>query len=164
MNKIIIIASVIISIILFNFGFSFNGQAIVLNDQKEQIYRENNTMTQELKQKAQFVKKAPVRISKAFCLLINLLRMLENYSGTKMELSFITKGEKNILEDYFSDSTFRNVKILPIVLKINKFSKESDLASVLKDIYVLEKQTDLKVNVITNENDVLEVKGELYGI
>ena len=72
--------------------------------------------------------------------------------------------QKNSLESYFIDSSFRNVKILPIVLKINKFSKGTDLASVLNDIYVLEKQTDLKINEITNENDVLEVKGELYGV
>ena len=164
MNKMMLIVSVIISIPLFNFGILFNGRATMLNEQKKQIYQENNEMTQELKQKEQFVKKPPFGINKAFNLLINLMRMLENYGGTKMELSFITKGEKGNLEDYFTDSTFRNVKVLPILLKINKLSKENDMVSVLNDIYVLEKRADFKVNEITYENDVLEVRGELYGI
>ena len=121
-------------------------------------------MKEELSLKEKYTKTSPNKINDAYSLLLNQKRMLESYSGTKMDLSFSTKGEKDSLENQFTDSSFRKVRILPIVMTINKYSKESDMISVLSDIYTLEVQTDLKVRSISKENNGLVVKGELYGI
>ena len=164
MNKIIIITAVIISIFLFNFSISLMSRTNELSTQTSKASHDVALLAQELKQKGGFVKKAPVEINRSFNLFVNLIRMLEDYGGTKIVLSFLTKTDKDSLEDHFTDSPFRNVKALPIVLKINKCSRAADMVSVLNDIYVLEKQTDFKVNEITNDNDILQVKGELYGI
>ena len=163
MNRMLIIAAVAVSITLLNLGFSFSGQRNVLNGQKNSISQENGIMAQELRKKEQFIKKSPVGINEALNLFVNLMRMLD-YDGAKIEIFFTTKQEKGNLEDYFIDSAFRNVRALPVVLRTNKFLKENDLTAVLNDIYILEKQTDFKVEEITDENNVLEIKGEVYGI
>jgi hypothetical protein len=164
MNKMIIIIAVAISIFLFTCGIACRSQAHVINEQENRLFHTNDDMDQELRQKEGFEKKQPVEMSTAFGFLVNLLRMFENYGDAKMELLLITKKDKENLEDHFSGSIFRNVKSLPIDLKITNFTGEADLSFVLNEIYLLEKLTDLKVFEISEEHDVIEVKGVLYGI
>jgi hypothetical protein len=164
MNKILIVTASVLSLVLGNFGASLRAQARDSNQLKEQLRQGNDALEQELKFKQTFPQNEPVSIAKAFDRLINRMRMLENYGGTHMELLWMVTNETDDLENYLKGSSFRQVRILPVVFKVNKYSSETDMGCVLNDIYALEKQTDLKVNDITGRGDVLEVKGELYGI
>jgi len=164
MNKAIISVSVLIALLLINFGASFHRQASEVNEEIKKTTQENSELTQEIKQKESLGRSAPLSMTRAFNALVNQMHMIEAYGGTSMELSFVTKGDKNSLDEYFTDSVFQNVKSLPVVLKINKYSDQTDTISVLDDVHQLESRTDFKVREITDEHDVLQVKGDLYGI
>jgi hypothetical protein len=164
MKKIVIIVSIVISSFLLNGGKAFMSQASVLHEEKICLLRADDEMDREIKRKRRLRKKLPVPITTSFGSLINLMRTLENYGGEKIELLLSAKKEKESLEEHFAGSDFRNVKSLPMDFKFSKFSESTQLAAVLNDIYLLERVTDFRVYEISDVNDILEVKGVLYGI
>ncbi|MDE2028167.1 MAG: hypothetical protein KGK03_05025 [Candidatus Omnitrophica bacterium] len=164
MNKMMILGSFIVSILLINSGFVCRSQAESLDKQKDQLDRVVNVMRQELRAKRQCVPTVPVNIGESFNSFVNFMRMLKSYDGIDMMLEFAVKNGKNSLEEHLIDSGFRNVKALPVILRINKSSFPADPAFFLNDIYFLENQTDFKVDAIIAEDGSWMIKGEIYGI
>ncbi len=165
MNKIMIVISVVITVFFINLGFTLRSQTRQVKIEKEEITSQNLVLANEVDQKQLFKKNEPKTISNAFTLFVNEMKMFEIYSGTRMNIVFNgwPKENENI-EDHYVDTEFRNVKGLSLTISVEKFSNETDMAGVLNDIYLLENRTDFKVSEISAENNVLIVKGELYGI
>lgn len=160
-----IVISVVITVFFINLGFTLRSQTRQVKIEKEEITSQNLVLANEVDQKQLFKKNEPKTISNAFTLFVNEMKMFEIYSGTRMNIVFNgwPKENENI-EDHYVDTEFRNVKGLSLTISVEKFSNETDMAGVLNDIYLLENRTDFKVSEISAENNVLIVKGELYGI
>jgi len=165
MNKIMIVIAVVITAFFINSGLTLRSQTMDTKKQKNDMVSENLALSDEVDQKQRFKKNEPKTISNAFTLFVNERKMFEIYSGTRMNIVFngVPKENENI-EDHYVGTEFRNVKGLPITISVEKFSNETGMAEVLNDIYLLENCTDFKVSEILTENNVLIVKGELYGI
>ncbi len=160
-----IVISVVITVFFINLGLTLRSQTRQVKIEKEEISSQNLVLANEVDQKQLFKKNEPKTISNAFTLFVNEMKMFEIYSGTRMNIVFNgwPKENENI-EDHYVDTEFRNVKGLSLTISVEKFSNETDMAGVLNDIYLLENRTDFKVSEISTENNVLIVKGELYGI
>jgi hypothetical protein len=164
MNKIIFVIAVVITVFFINLGLILRSHMMDTKKQKNVIVSENLTLSEEVDQKQRFKKNVPKTISKAFTLFVNEIKMFETYSGTRMNIALTGSKENENIEDHYVDTKFRNVKGLSLTINVEKFSNETDMAEVLNDIYLLENRTDFKVSEISTENNVLIVKGELYGI
>lgn len=165
MNKIMVITAVVITVFFINLGLTLRSHTREAKIEKEEIASQNLVLSNEVDQKQLFKKNEPKTISNAFTFFVNETKMFETTSGTRMGIVFNgwPKENENI-EDHYVDTEFRNVKGLVLTINVEKFSNETDMAEVLNDIYLLENRTDFKVSEILIENNVLIVKGELYGI
>jgi hypothetical protein len=163
MNKIMIIGSIILCAFFIHLGISLNANSVTKKDKYVVLVKGNEFLKKEISFKESLKKSSPVSINESFNVLVNQMRILESYSGTKMNLLTL-KDQKQSLESRFQDSIFKKVRMFPVSIQIEKYSNETDLTSVLNDIYILEKQTDFKVMEISMENNSLSLKGELYGI
>jgi hypothetical protein len=164
MSKMMIVMALIITGVFIHLGLALNSKTILMCKEKEGMMFRNISMFNEIKQKQVLRKIKPKRISNAYMLFINQSKMFEIYSGTQMKLVFSNAKENENIEDHYVETEFRNVKGLPLTIHVGKFSNNTDLAGILKDIYLLENRTDFKVSEISTGNNILIVKGELYGI
>ena len=164
MNKVIISASIVVSMFFINVGLSINNKVNDLLKQKEDILIQNNHIGVEILERQRLPQRAPVIISKAFSLVINEIRYLEENSGTIMNLTIEKSVDNDDIAHHYVDSQYRGIKKLPIVIQIDKFSSQTDMGAVLNDVYQLEEETDFKATEINKEGNVLIVKGEVYGL
>jgi len=164
MNKTMIVIAVVVTVFFINLGLTLRTKTMQTKIQINEIKSENLSLSDEVDQKERLKKSEPMPISNAFTLFVNATKMYETFSGTRMGIVFIGSKENENIEDHYVSTEFRNVKGLPITINVEKFSNETDMAEVLNDIHFLENQTDFKVSEISTENNVLIVKGELYGI
>ncbi len=164
MNKMIIGVSVAIGIFLINSGLMLHRQTIQADAQKNMLLTENLVLSHEIKQEQSFKKNEPKTISQSFTIFVNETKMFETYSGTRMNIVLEGAKENENLEDHLVATAFRGVKALPLNIRVEKFSNETDMGEVLNDIFLLERRTDFKVSEISTEDNTLLAKGELYGI
>ena len=164
MNKVIISASIVVSMFFINVGLSINNKVNDLLKQKEDILIQNNHIGVEILERQRLPQRAPVIISKAFSLVINEIRYLEENSGTIMNLTIEKSVDNDDIAHHYVDSRYRGIKKLPVVIQIDKFSSQTDMGAVLNDVYQLEEETDFKATEINKEGNVLIVKGEVYGL
>jgi hypothetical protein len=164
MNKIITLISLAVSVFFINAGISMNAQVVGLLKQKEDLLIQNNNIGLEISQKLSLSQMPPVDISKAFSLVVNKIRFLEGNSGSTMNLMIEKSQDSDEIYNYLIDSQYRGIKKLPVTLQVDKFSNETDLSSVLNDIYQLEVETDFKVTEISKTGNGLIVKGDVYGL
>jgi len=164
MNKVIISASIVVSMFFINVGLSINNKVNDLLKQKEDILIQNNHMGGEILESQLLPQRPPVFISKAFSLVINEIRYLEENSGTIMNLTIEKSADNDDIAHHYVDSRYRGIKKLPVVIQIDKFSSQTDMGAVLNDVYQLEEETDFKATEINKEGNVLIVKGEVYGL
>ena len=164
MNKYTIFIAFVITVFFLHSAFALRSQTMDTKKQKDNMLSENLALSNELGLKEGFKRDGPKAISMAFALFVNETKMFETYSGTQMKIVFNGTKENENIEDHYVETEFRRVKGLPLTISVEKFSNETDMAGVLNDIYLLEKRTDFKVSEISTENNVLIVKGELYGI
>ena len=164
MNKVIISSCIVVSMFFINVGLSINKKVNDLFKQKENILIQNNHIGVEILESQLLPQRPPVFISKAFSLVINEIRYLEENSGTIMNLTIEKSANNDDIAHHYVDSQYRGIKKLPVVIQIDKFSSETDMGAVLNDVYHLEKETDFKATEINKEGNVLIVKGEVYGL
>ena len=164
MNKFIILICAVVSIFFVNVGLSINAQVDGLAKQTEGILIQNNHMGVGISNRQLLAQRPPVFISKAFSLVINGIRYLEENSGTTMNLTIEKSKDNDDISNYYIDSHYRGIKKLSVMLEVDKFSSETDMGAVLNDIYQLEVETDFKVTEINKEGNTLIVKGDVYGL
>ncbi len=164
MRKLLVLISLIVAASLFHLGISAHGQAMAMRADKLALEDNNALKTQEIEYKRSLKQTKPLEMSKAFNFLVNQMGFLETYTGTTMDIVFSQGKDRDSLENYYKKTEFRGVNGLPLIISINKFSKETEVGSVLNAVYLLEKRTDFKVTEISKEDANLTVKGELYGI
>jgi hypothetical protein len=163
MNKMIIITCIVISVFLVNAGLSINAQVEDLSRQKDSLLVQNNHMGAEILERQQLIQKLPIEISKAFSLVINEIRYLEENSGTTMNLTIEKSVDDDDIANHYIGSQYRGIKKLPVTIEVDKFSDETDMGAVLNDVYQLELETDFKATEINKEGNTLIVKGDVYG-
>jgi hypothetical protein len=160
----LVIMAMIITGVFIHLGFGLKNKSVDALKQKERIMSQNISMSDEIEQKQVYKKSEPKSLWDAFASFVNQSKMFEIYGGTQMKLVFSGSKENENIEDRYVETEFRNVKGLPLTINVSKFSSQTDMAEVLNDIYLLESRTDFKISEILTDNDVLTVKGELYGI
>lgn len=163
MKKIAIVLSIFASSLGIYQGMGVREDARRLRQLEMQTLQDNDKMAIDIRQKRVLKRRPPVAISRCFESFINLLRTIEHYGGLRVELTFDSMKDKELLTDHVTNSQFKNVKSLPVDLKISGFSADDDLAYVLNDLSLLEQLSDFRVCGISEENDVIQVKGALYG-
>jgi hypothetical protein len=156
--------AIVITIMFINLGVALRFKMMDSLKQKEQLQSQNDGMVNEIEEKQVLKRSRPKAISDAFVFFVNQTKMFEAYSGTQMKIVFAGTKENENIEDHYEETPFRNVKGLPLTINVEKFSNATDMTEVLNDIYILECHTDFKVSEILSENNMLIVKGELYGI
>jgi hypothetical protein len=164
MNKIIIFASCVVSIIFINLGMSTKAQVDNLRDQDVQLQSSNLNMKQKISKKEILTRRKGLPLSVEYGLFMNQVRMLEDYDGTNMDVQL--NGEKDVADitTRYEDTEYKGVRGLKIKILVNKFSKETNMGAVLDDIHLLEKNTDFLASEITKDNNDLTIKGEIYGL
>jgi len=164
MNKIIILVCMGASIFFAHGGLWYKSQADRLSRQIAAILIENKRMNAEIIEKQQLYPQPPVTISKAYNLVINDMRYLQENSGTTMNLTIEKSHDNEDISNHYVASCYRKVRKLPVIIQVDKFSGETDMGAVLNDIYQLEADTDFKAWEINKEGNVLIVKGDVYGV
>jgi len=164
MNALMVFLALLVSLFLGFRGLCMNTEVNDLARQMENIQAQNTQKKQTIVQKQLLTPRRAQAMSKAFSLLVNDIRYLENNSGTTMNLTVDKSNDSDDVNSHCVDSPYRGVKKLPITLQVNKFSSETDMGEVLNDIYQLEIDTDFKATEINKEGDTLIVKGDVYGI
>ena len=163
MNKVIIFMVFFISILLINHGLTLKAQIDDLKNNITKIQISDIEMRHKLKDKESLSRQAPVPITTEFNLVLNQLRMLESYSGTSMDVQLEGTLDSQDIVNHFENTEYRDIKGIKIRITVNKFTKETDMGAVLDDIHLLEKNSDFITSEITQDNDRLIVKGEIYG-
>ena len=164
MNKIIIFISFIVAIVLGSVGRSTN---LDVNNQKEeyaQLESNNFEMSQKIKDKEFLTKRKPVPLAREYSLVMNHVRILESYSGTRMNVELEGIKDVDDISSRYVDTEYKGVMGLKIRIVVDKFSKETDMGAMLDDIHLLEKNTDFMATEITKDNNNLIIKGEVYGL
>jgi len=164
MNKVIVLISIIVSVFLINIGLSVNAQVRGVAKQIEDISIQDKHLSVEILNRQLLVQRTPRPIPKAFSLVINDIRYLEENSGTGMNLMIDKAQDNEDISNHYVYSQYRGIKKLPVLIQVDKFSDETDMGAVLSDIYQLEVETDFKVAEINKMGDVLIVKGDIYGL
>ena len=164
MNKIIIFISLVVSIVLINFGMSTKAQMDELKSENAQLQANNLDMKQKIKDKEFLTKQAPVPISTEYSVVLNQIRLLESYSGTSMNVQLEGAMDTQDISSHYEDTEYKGIRGLKIQIVVDKFSKETDMGAVLDDIHLLEKNTDFMASEISKDNNNLIVKGEIYGL
>jgi len=164
MNKIIIAISIIISVILIHFGLTISTQVNDLKDVYSQLDQKNSGMKSMIRQRRMIARRVPILLSTAYGVVIDQIKMLEGYSGTRMNVQL--EGIKDIddISKRFINTEYKGVKGLRIEMVVDKYSKETDMGAILDDIHLLELNTDFMASEITKDNNNLMVKGEIYGL
>jgi hypothetical protein len=164
MNKVIILISFVVSIILINFGMSEKSQQDNLRNKESQLEANNFDMKQKIKDKDCLIKRAPVPLSTEYGLVINQIKILESYSGTNMNIQLEANKDTDDISDHYISTEYKGIRGLKIKIVVDKFSKETDMGAVLDDVYLLEKYTDFMASEISKDNNNLIIKGEIYGL
>ena len=164
MNKIMLIISILVAVFFVHLGLSMNTQFESLSKQTGDTVIQNHHMGMEIQARQSLTKRYPKAMSKAFSLLLNDLRYLEENSGTVMDLYIDKSKDNDDIASHYIDSQYRGIKKLPVLIEVNKFSSETDMSAVLNDIYQLEEGTDFKATEINKAGDILIVKGDVYGL
>ena len=159
-----IVAALMITFLLIHSGLILREKATQVRQEKENMSTENIALSDEIDEKRKFRQSQPESIANALTLLVNEIKMVEIYGGTRMTMVFTSKRDNADIQDHFVDTEFRHVKGFPLTICVDRFSDETDMVAVLNDIYLLENRTDLKVSEISMQSNGLIVKGELYGI
>lgn len=163
MNRIIIVICIVVSLFLINIGLSINSHIDGLTKKTRDIQIQNNLIKEEILNRQILPQRPPMLISNAFSIVINEIYYLEEFSGTAMKLIIEKSNDNEDITKHYINSEYRGIKKLPVLLRIDKFSNETDMGEVLNDIYQLEVMTDFKVNEIIKEGNTLNVKGDVYG-
>ena len=164
MNKVFILASVVLSFVLINLGLSAKTHLEELRSEQAQLESNNLNMKQMVREKEPMPKQAPVPIAVEYGLVMNQIRILESYGGTGMRIQLDGVTDVQDISDHYVDTEYIGIKGLKIKMLIDKFSKETDMGAVLDDIHLLERNSDFMASEITNDNNNLIVKGEIYGL
>jgi hypothetical protein len=164
MNKIIVFISLIVSIILINWGMATKAQMDELKSEDSQLEVSNFDMKQKIKDKESLPKQVPVPISTEYSVVLNQIRLLESYSGTSMNVQLEGAVDTQDITSHYEDTEYKGIRGLKIQIVVDKFSKETDMGAVLDDIHLLEKNTDFMASEISKDNNNLIVKGEVYGL
>jgi hypothetical protein len=163
MNKTIVLICIGGSVFFINVGLSIKAQTNGLSKQIEDVLNRNNHMQMEISDRQLLTQRPPVALSKAYELVINDIRYLEENSGTAINLMIEKSQDNEDISSHYVDSQYRGIKKLPVMLEVDKFSSETDMGAVLNDIYQLEIDTDFKATQINKEGNELIVKGDVYG-
>jgi len=164
MNKIIIFISLFVSIFLINFGSSTKAQ---IDDEKieiAQIQANNFDMKQKIISKKLLPKQVPVPLSMEYSTVLNQIRLLEIYSGIRMDVQLEGVPDSQDISGHYENTQYKGIRGLKIKIVIDRFSKDTDMGGVLYDIHLLEKNTDFVISEIDKENNNLIAKGEVYGL
>ncbi|MBF0511861.1 MAG: hypothetical protein HQL13_05995 [Candidatus Omnitrophica bacterium] len=164
MKKTMIFLSLALSLLLFHWGFTLSQEMRALQGQYTQLQTNNLMIKEEIRFKETLPKKAPMPLSTGYTDMLNHISVLENTSGTCMQVNIEASKEDQMIENHYENSEYQGIKKLKIQIMVDKFSKESDMGAVLDDIHLLEKDTDFIARQIIKENNDLIVKGEVYGI
>jgi len=164
MNRIIILISIVVLMILVNGGMSIKAQVNNLKNEDQKLRENNFSMRQEIREKGSLVKREGVLLSTEYGLVMNQSRILESYSGTNMNVGLEEDRDAEDVSAHYIDTCYKGVKGLRIKIVVDKFSKETDMGTVLDDIHELEKNTDFMASEISKDNNNLIVKGEIYGL
>ena len=164
MNRIILLVSVIASILFFHFGLSMRVQINTLRSDEAELQMKNLEMQKNIKDRKSLVKEPPVRMAVAYAFVLNQIKLLENFSGTSMNIELEGGMGSTDIASHYETTAYKGVKGLRIRMVVDKFSKETDMGAVLDDIHQLEKNTDFVSTQISKDNNNLIVKGEIYGI
>ena len=164
MNKIIIFAAFVVSIIFINLGMSTKTEVDNLKDANTQLEANNQDMKQKISDKETLLKRKGVLLPVEYGLFMNQVRMLEGFGGTNMDVELDGVKDAGDISTQFEDTEYKGVRGLKIKIAVNKFSKETDMGAVLDDIHLLEKNTDFIASEISKDSNNLIVKGEIYGL
>ena len=164
MNKLVIFFVSIIAIYLVHMGIDTNTNIADMKMQISQIESSNQDMKEQIGEKQHLKKMKPIPLSDEYARFLNQVRVIEDYSGTSMNIELEDKTDVNDISQQFSLSEYKGVRELKLKIIIDKFSKETDMGAVLDDIHQLEKFTDFKATEINKDNNSLIVKGEVYGL
>ena len=164
MNKIIILISFIVSIVLVNEGLSTKAQLDNLRDEEAGLQAANHDMKRSISGKESLPKRKPVSLSVEYGLVVDQVRKLESYSGINMNVQLEGLKDVDDISLEYVDTLYKGVRGLKIKIVVDKFSKQTDMGGVLDDIHLLERGTDFIVSQISKDNNNLIVKGEVYGL
>jgi len=164
MNKIIIFISLVVSVVLINFGMSTKAQVDDLKIKNSQLQASNLGMNRKIKIKQSLTKQVPVALSTEYSVVLNQIRLLESTSGTAMNVQLEGAMDTPDIASHYEDTQYKGIRGLKIRIVVDKFSKETDMGAVLDDIHLLEKNTDFMASEISKDNNNLIVKGEVYGL
>jgi hypothetical protein len=164
MNKMVIFISLVAAIVLINWGMSAKAQIDELKSESLRLEINNFKMKQKIKYEESLTKLAPIPLSKEYSLVLNQIRLLENHSGTSMNIQLVGTMNTQDISSHFEDTEYKGIRGLKVQIVVDKFSKETDMGAVLDDIRLLEKNTDFMASEISKENNDLIVKGEVYGL
>ena len=164
MNKIMVLFSLAVSMVLIYFGISQRAQMNEQRIQLAQLQVKNMERKQSVKDKEILSRSNPVFLSEEYGVLMDKVRILAGNSGIGMNVALQEGRDAADIADHYVDTPYSGVKALKIKIVVDRFSKETDMGMVLDDIHVLEKSTDFLVSEISRELDHLSVKGEIYGL
>lgn len=164
MNKIIICSSFIVSAIFVNFGMSTKAHVDSLKDEVTQLETNNADMKQQISDKEFLKKKTGIELPTEYGLFMNHVRNLEGNGGTSMDVQLESAKDADDISKQYEDTEFKGIRGLKLKIVVNKFSKDTDMGSVLDDIHLLEESTDFMATEISKDSNNLIVKGELYGL
>ncbi len=156
--------SFFITVLLIHYGVVTNAQVDDLKKEISQMQVGDLEMRQEIKDKRHLHSQAPTTLITAYNRFLNQVRLLESYSGTSMDVQLEENAGTQDIMDHFKNTEYKGIKGLKIRIVVKKFTKEADMGAVLDDIHILETYTDFMACEISQENDRLIVKGEIYGI
>ena len=163
MNRVIVFMAFIISILLIHGGIASKARVDDLKNKISILQIDNIEMKQKIRSKDLLPRQAPVPIRTAYNKVLNQIRLLESYSGTKMGIQLEGAMDTQDITNHFENTGYDGVKGLRIKIVVDKFSNETDMGAVLDDIHLLEMNTDFIASEINQDNDHLIVKGEVYG-
>ncbi|MDE1920144.1 MAG: hypothetical protein KGJ09_03655 [Candidatus Omnitrophica bacterium] len=164
MNKMIILISLAVTVVLVNLGVSMNSQIEQDNNDYALLQDKINGMQQAIKDKELLPRQPPVELHVAYNAVLNETRLLESTSGTNMNIQLEGAMEVPDISTHYEKTAYRGVRGLKIRIVIDKFSRETDMGAVLDDIHTLEANTDFLASEISKDNNNLIIKGEIYGL
>jgi hypothetical protein len=164
MNKAFLFIALSVSGLFVYLALGEAQKVIHLKKELARLKANNTAIQQKIRARGSLTKLPPIPMPEAYRFFLNQIRLIENYSGAKMDVQLEEGKPLEIISTHYKDAPYKDVKALRIKMLVNRVPEEEGIGMILDDMHLLEKNTDFMVMEVNRESHALTVKGELYGV
>lgn len=158
---------IIVTCLTAIFGFLSYGIAKeipILKAELQESQHQQHKIMEQMVRTRNVTPKEPRFVAQTLQKLITRINILEHNFGVQITTNIPNYAPKTNIENYMVESDMLGVEYIPIDIIVNHIANDNDKSMLLNHFFIIEKKTDLEINMFEVSPSSLKLQTKLYGV